>query len=523
MKLYEPQSAHLMYAFDGGWQVMRYVREHVFKRTSANADTYYISAQSWAVKARDADNILTKYWQWMGAGGFGLAGISQYFAAIIVVALFVVMQFLFLTIWAGLSVFLIAILSFINFIYGTVYRIFVRCPSCHEQMNIPVYICPNCVTEHTRLWPSMYGVFHHRCTCNTKLPTLDALGRRDLIQKCVHCKEPMNSDVGRLVNIHIPVIGGPSAGKSNYMFTAVHQFIEDFAKPLGYEVEFPDEKHRQMYERNVEALQNGRELVKTTDKLPHAYNISIKRPGQRVGRIIYMYDPAGEAYLSQEDTVRQSFFKYVDGIIFVIDPFSIDLYRLEHETEVNNLRQTIRPSQLNPMQAYERVLDLLESTVDLQRGRKFPHPIAVVLTKADALTLDREVGISAANRLVRKKPEVCFTEDAISLLAERFLQRKQQGNLVRDLHNQFSKVAFFSSSALGRLPDPDMNNSQPFQPDRVLDPLLWILANVNAIKRHQNRSKIVDKKHRELRQRKNGLWQKAKFYYWDSLKPYRGE
>ncbi|MBA3533222.1 MAG: hypothetical protein H0T73_14980 [Ardenticatenales bacterium] len=517
MKLYEPQPAHLMYAYDGGWQVMKYVVNHVFSRTTAAARKWYAFGDPWKTKAEYEDNKLLKYWYWCIYVGAMLAGVAQYIAAMLIVAAFAIVQFLVLLSWAVVTSLGIVILAMFNSLYGFYYKIFARCPDCHEQMKIPIFVCPTCATEHTRLWPSVYGVLYHRCsTCNSKLPTLDPLGRVGLVQKCVACGRPMNKEIGRLINVHIPVIGGPSAGKSNYIVMATRQLIEEYAPPRKYTVGFSDEMHQREYTRNVQRLSSGNEMAKTTEMVPQAYNLSIKKEGERVGRIAYIYDAAGEAYLSEDNALLQSYYRYVHGIIFIIDPFSIDLQRDIHEEELKEVKDLLRPSTLKVMESYERMLRVLESSVGLKRGKRFLHPIAVVVTKADALGLDGQIGFSAAQTLMQQRA-ILLEEDATSRVVEQFLVENQLGNFVRDLYLQFENVKFFSCSALGRMPDPE--NERPYQPDRVLAPFLWVLGELNVVKARDERLQQIDLEHQRSARARGTPWGAAKYYYWDSLKP----
>lgn len=524
MKLYEPQPAPLIYAYDGGWQVMKYVTEHVFSRTSTEAQKWFKWGEPWQSKAKLEDNKLLKYWFWCVFIGAWFAGCSQYIAAMLIVTLFVAIQFIVLVTWVAITSVLMALLFVVNFIYGTYYKIFYRCPDCHEQMTIPVFACPTCGTEHTRLWPSVYGVFYHRClTCitklrkQTKLPTLDLIGRKDLVQKCAHCRRPLNKDVGRMTNVHIPVIGGPSTGKSNYIVMATNQLIEQYAPARQYMTEFPDKNHQLEYDNNMRRLSSGNALLKTPDIVPQAYNLSIKKRRELVGRIAYIYDAAGEAYATEDNTILQTYYQYVHGIIFIIDPFSIELQRRKHEDELDKVEYSLRPSTLNLQEAYERMLTVLEQSVGLKRGSKFQHPIAVVISKTDALGLEEEIGRPAAVELMRQDPSIRLQEDAISRLVEQFLIDNQLGNLVRDLYLQFESVKFFSCSALGRM--PAKGDSSAYEPLRVLDPFIWILGQLNVVKAKQERIQKMDQEHWMVASHRGGMFSKAKYYYWDSLNP----
>jgi hypothetical protein len=523
MKLYEPQPSILIYPFDGGWKVISYIWNNLFSRTQSAANFWYKQGEDWQDKARYEENDLLKYWYSMAFVGFQLAGICQFISALFLVAVFFLCQVIFLALWAFLASILMVILSIGNSLYSNVYKIFFRCPDCHEQMPVPIYICPKCATQHSRLWPSVYGVFYHRCEkCDAKLPALDVLGRKNIIQRCANssCNAPMNKEVGRLVNVHIPVIGGASVGKSNYIFMAINQFIDGFANPRKYLVEFPDENHHMQYQSNLKLLSSGQVLIKTSDMLPHAYNITVKKQSKKMGKIVYIYDAAGEVYQDENEAMRQLYIKYVHGLIFMIDPFSINYFSKKHEGEIEAIKTAIRPGSNDvAIGSYERMLAILEASASSRHnhGTKLRQPLAVVVSKADGLDLESEIGLSAAQELLKNKPEIKIIEDAIDLLVRRFLEDNGLGNLIRNIDNQFENVKYFSSSALGRLPDE--GNKQPYQPMRVLEPFLWLLSHLDVVKLSDVRIKKIDTIDKGRAQTMGNVLKGAKYYYWDSLKP----
>ena len=86
MKLFEPQPAHLMYPFQGGWQVMGYVYANVFARTDTEARSWFAIGSKWEAKAKAEDNVVLKYWYYCVYAGAMLAGAFQYVAAMVIVA-----------------------------------------------------------------------------------------------------------------------------------------------------------------------------------------------------------------------------------------------------------------------------------------------------------------------------------------------------------------------------------------------------------------------------------------------------
>src|SRR6266581_4757272 len=296
MAIYEVQPAYKIYAFDRGWRIMQYVTENLFKRTD-------LAARWWFNKARDLISSTTH------KGSF-----IKYWAYVIVGC---------------------------TFTYSRFYRIFFRCPDCHKEMPIPTYICPKCGTEHSRLWPSIYGITAHRCkTCNMKLPTLGSLGRNKINRICPHCRRPLNAGVGAGTNIHIPLVGGILSGKTNYIVMATNEFKQTYETLYHYQVTFTDENHKRNFEANLQRLAHGHELLKTPDIVPQAYNLEIRAPGAWVPKFAYIYDAAGEAFNTNVNTSLQEYYKYIHGVIFVIDPSAIAEYRNLHKVDIELVRDS---------------------------------------------------------------------------------------------------------------------------------------------------------------------------------------
>lgn len=516
------QPASKLYPFDRGWRVISYVRTYVWTRTAASSKWWFDKASSSSRSAKYEDNTVKKYWAYCAAAGFGLGGASQYASSMAFVAVFFAIQTVLLSLWAGLALIPIGLLTAGTWLFARFYRIFYRCPDCHEGMDIPTFICPACGAEHSRLWPSIFGIFAHTCInhgCNTRLPTLDWNGRDKLMRVCANpqCKHPLNVGVGSGTNIHVPIIGGRSAGKTNFMVAATSAFIHEYAEPREYSVTFTDMRHQQAFDANQAKLQRGEELDATREVVPQAYNLLIKAPRRLVPYTAYFYDAAGEAYSTATNTDLQTYYKYVHGIIFMIDPFAIPRLRQERGPEIERVRTSLRPSTLDVMTAYANMIRTFESSVGLRQGTLFPHPIAVVVSKVDALDLEHEIGAPAAKALMAQDPRILLEADAINILVRNFLMREGLDNFVRAVELQFQNVKYFSCSALGRL--PAATNHQPFTPQRVLDPYVWLLGNAGAVRAIAERCRTMDAAVRTRSAQHSGMLAAQRYYYWDSLRP----
>lgn len=331
--------------------------------------------------------------------------------------------------------------------------------------------------------PSIYGILFHRCKgCDTKLPTLDVLRRKNMDRVCPHCHHHLNDSIGEGASRHTAIVGGAFTGKTAYMVAAIHELQRALltAKQHKYAVEFTDTAHEQHSQANMWKLWAGKELPSTKGLVPQAFILKVHRTRTLLPKLVYMYDPSGLIFNNNTSTSLQGYYRYISGIIFTIDPFAIPKFYDAHKSDIDKQRATFRPTNLDVMHAYERMLQMLEASIGVHRWKRYSQPIAIVVTKTDALHLEDEIGSSAARKLIASDTSISSESDAIHKLVKDFLCAHDLGHFVRDLESHFAHVRYFSCSALGH--PPQSNNTSGFVPLRVVDPLVWLLHNTKVIK-----------------------------------------
>jgi ssDNA-binding Zn-finger/Zn-ribbon topoisomerase 1 len=484
-RIYVEQPAYLVYPYDAGWFVLRSIMINVWEPTQVDAGKWLSYGTAAFSKSETEENV-GKILQWAIGIGSYIGGLCHYGAAFLIVAIFTFLQSVFLFLASVASSILIGFLGIGTFIYSRYHRIYHRCPDCHHQMPIPVHICPKCSTPHTRLWPSAYGVFNHRCEgslpsgdlCDEILPTFKFKSSSTLTQRCPSCDQVLEGLGG--TNIHIPIVGGPGVGKSHYIVAATQELIEKHAPASAWEVTLPNSRHFSDYTANVALINAGKCLRKTSNADPSAkaYNLQIRqKANQPVPQLLYLYDAAGEYYTSGSSAQEQEYFKYVHGVLLIVDPFSIDNVRNAYSTQLSDdtvKGGIIKPSAENPDTVYENMLMLFETKLNLKRNQLVKAPIAVVVTKCDAFDLEQRLGEAAARKYMADHPntKIRTLEDAADLVVRKFLEDYGAGNFVRNLDSHFTRVRFFSCSAIGL--GNNTTSASKFEGLRVLDPLLWL-------------------------------------------------
>lgn len=336
-------------------------------------------------------------------------------------------------------------------------------PDCYKPIALPLYICPKCGEVHRRLMPGSYGISRRRCACDDeKLPTLAIFGRRDLPSLCPHCQKPLNREIGSATNIHIPIIGGPSAGKTNFLMASVMSIEQDSQKHKRKMV-FPDNNDERIYQRNKQLFQHGNPVDKTPELSPKSFLLKILEPNG-AENLIYIYDAAGELYTNTQDVRRlQKYFSYVDGIILLVDPFSVERIRIDYREKIAAIVGDLKPSSESPQNVYDRFINTLR---DFNKRKRMVRklPLTVVVTKADALDLKKQLGLSSS-------ANSGTVSEAHSATIRQWLVDHGERNLVSSIERDFANVSYMACSALGDLP----SGNKPFQPVGVLAPVQWIL------------------------------------------------
>lgn len=350
------------------------------------------------------------------------------------------------------------------------------CPECHEKSALPEYFCRQCGEVHRRLIPSQYGILHHTCQCGEKLPATFFLKRGELQARCPNesCGHLLKAGHIESRKAFIPIFGGPSVGKSAYLFAAVQELATEGPR-LGFNPFFVDSHSEKEFEQARQQLAQGRPPAKTLAALPRAFNLELQREGKD-SRVLYLYDPAGEAFGETEGLVLHKYQGYLSGLIFLIDPFTIPAVQFDYQDRLSGVRDALKPSALPAEDALARIFISLEEHFGQSKTARLKLPVAVVINKVDAFDLEDRIGERALQARAAANP----TADRNSLCDELIrnqLIRWDQGDLVQQLDARCDRVRYFTCSSLGRMPD---GSARAFEGRGVLAPLMWILGTADT-------------------------------------------
>ena len=131
-------------------------------------------------------------------------------------------------------------------------------------------------------------------------------------------------------------------------------------------------------------------------------------------------------------------------------------------------------------QALEKITDLLQSG---GRRLKIRKPLSVAFSKMDLFWDD----LKPQSALLRPEPQVAGFDASdgadVHVEVARLLQDWEGGQKIeRFLRSNYTRYQFFGFSALGDRPTEDNRVSAAgIQPYRVVDPFLWLLAQLGVV------------------------------------------
>lgn len=164
----------------------------------------------------------------------------------------------------------------------------------------------------------------------------------------------------------------------------------------------------------------------------------------------------------------QSLMNYFDGLALLIELLSLPSF-------VARYRKRGRPdltpttSRANPEETVTRIVNLLERLMKLSQRRGTRRRIAIVFTKADVLGFAQELGIRVAGHGVDNNWNSLGADGSLKTLA--WIARNEP-QLLQILETRFMEIRFSAVSALGHIPQ----TGRSFSPQRVMEPLAWLLA-----------------------------------------------
>ncbi|REE94981.1 TRAFAC clade GTPase domain-containing protein [Thermomonospora umbrina] len=315
-----------------------------------------------------------------------------------------------------------------------------------------------------------------------------ATGRR----VCPHCHNPLPSAYCEAPGRIVALVGAKNAGKSTYIAVLLHELMNRVGTELDASLVACDDRTIDRYKRDfARPLYDERRLLPTTasaataPREPLVYLLTRTRPPRRrlgMGRerteslALVLFDTAGEDLRSRE--VRDLHLRYLeaaDAIVFLVDPLGLPGARALVRDEAAEVPDPDPDPDSEPINVIARVTEALRLRRGAKAGERLEVPVAVALTKVDALV--PAMARQSALHRSRPTPGVLDLDDreAVDAQVRGLLHDWQAGQLDVYLRQQYTGYALFGVSALGGMPRAGRVGTGGVRPHRVEDPLLWLL------------------------------------------------
>jgi hypothetical protein len=289
----------------------------------------------------------------------------------------------------------------------------------------------------------------------------------------------------------IAVVGATEAGKSVFLTVLIHELMHRVGEQINAAILAADDSTRERFASNYErllyrdrSLPTLAEPTAAADRQPLVFRIATETrwpfaTAARQQTLLSVHNTAGEVLGSQRNvSVLASYLAAADGIVLLLDPL-----------QMPGARSLARPGTQMPLRvgrepvvALEQVTDVLLAVEGRRPGSVISKPLAIALTKLDALRHDLE----ETSPLRRPAPQAPYFDETDSLAVHdqvrHMLARWDGTRIDMTVRANYQRFRYFGLSALGDPPTSDnMVSPAGIQPYRVADPLLWLLSEFGAI------------------------------------------
>lgn len=322
---------------------------------------------------------------------------------------------------------------------------------CNYRNRLPAYRC-GCGLTHYDIRAGRLGAFARRCECGSLLPTTVLQAAAGLVPVCRKCDRPLRAGAAVLTDVLVPVFGPASAGKTRLVFAGMVALAQHLAaaggslRPIGPESE-------DTLSDATTVVESEMQTTKTEANRPPA-GITVLLTAARRKALLHLFDAAGEFFGDRRHGSELPFLDDAQGLVFVLDPFSIPAVRDDLTGALAARLEAAQPAMMHPEQAYLVTAQLLRD-----QGIKLKSkPLAIAVVKADLLA-----GLP---------PAAALHPQAGSDAVETWLRDKGLDNMLDGAARDFGMVRYFLVSSRNAGTDA----AGWANPTSAAQPLLWLLG-----------------------------------------------
>ena len=349
--------------------------------------------------------------------------------------------------------------------------------------------------SHSVSYPTFMPPASHRGHEPVLCPKCKGVARR---RACPNCHTALPESFVDVDSPMLGIVGSKGGGKTVLMTVLTRQLRENIGKrfqaavrfatdnPDGFKDvgEYVDQREKLLFDKGV--LPDGTLANQQVRRRPVV--MLWQSEGQnRLGMTkvksttLSFIDSAGEDFNELERAYSLDYLMVCDGLMVTLDPFALPGARGSLTLAAG---ATDRSTDADPLQAIERITEILRVEHDIKRNKKINIPFAVVFTKIDAFF----PMLTQGNPVMKPSGSVnAYNETDGQNVHEHMKALLRQWNADEiDLHLRlnYGRYRLFGVSALGAEPIYTENRvaNGGVRPHRVEDPILWLLAKEGTVK-----------------------------------------
>jgi len=365
------------------------------------------------------------------------------------------------------------------------------CPFCHREYDKSkvLYICRSCGEAAT---PKTFEAEPIKCK-NEKCKGKDG-GIAD-VRRCPECGREIPQEVLKTQNLLFSIVGIANSGKTNYITVMLEELRQTHLLKLSLEA-LNDETRNHQYENRRLILEEKTVLEATNSGIPEPQIWKISNLHRQSDRktsayTFTIYDGAGEDYENHfnpsSDLCR--YIKVSKAIILTLDPLVLSNIKKGGVVDPDDMTNSLGGHE-GSIKIAEEVINsaakYIKSAKGIEHTQKINVPVAVVLTKFDTILEHKAFGEQA---LIRSKESSIIRDGKFDITEikqvheyiREWLEAINERSFINTLKTHFKEFIFFGVSSYGTPPINDKTLASDIEPQRVLDPILWLFKKFNFI------------------------------------------
>ncbi|NUJ99656.1 TRAFAC clade GTPase domain-containing protein [Streptomyces lunaelactis] len=198
--------------------------------------------------------------------------------------------------------------------------------------------------------------------------------------RCPRCESTLYKGAAALTDVRVPVFGPTSAGKTR-LIAAGLVALSATATASGSDLSCIDDDSQQAFQDATELLRRGADTARTpASQAPPPVTVQLTT-SRRHRAVLHLFDASGDLYSARESNAELEYLDHAQGMVLVVDPFSLPSLRQQSVGTRGSLLTVPKPVAADPEQTYQ---------VTAQRLRDFGvttshQRLAIAVVKADLL------------------------------------------------------------------------------------------------------------------------------------------